>query len=181
MDCDCHCWCCGTYHRHRLRAVPVDRDLTSRVVWFVWSREKEDRARRFYRLTVGDGCSPAIRARILDLLGHCGKDYGMDAACTHVRRTTSFRRGNCSAAALFCAGGRPNVAVRTRLRTIHRADDHAVIKRVCVQGISLAGSTFRLRAHLDIALRIRCSIGTKHEIRKGELIKRVIHQANGIH
>ena len=158
MDRDCHRWCRGAHHRHRLRTIPMDLNLTGRDVWPVRPREEEDRTRRFCRLAVGDGCSPARCARLLDLFGQRGKDNGMDATCIHVRRTASFRRGNSATAAFLCAGGRPDGAVHPRFRTIHRADDHAVTERIRVQGIGLAGSSHRLRTHLDSACRIRYGI-----------------------
>lgn len=166
---DCHRWRSGAHHRHRLRKVPMDLNHTGRDVWLVRPREEEDRTRRFCRLAVGDGCSPSYCARLLDLFSRSRKDDGMDATCVHVRRTASFRRGNSVTASFLCASGCPYGAVHARFRTIHWADDHAVTEHIRVQGISLAGSSHRLCAHLDSACRIRCGIGSRHETREAAL------------
>lgn len=177
---DRHRWRRGAHYRYRLRAVPMDRDLAGCDIWFVRPREKEDRTRCFCRPAVGDGCGPAHCSRLLDLFGRRRKDDGMDAVCAHAHRTASFRRGNGAAAALLCAGGRPDGAVHARFRTVHRADNHAVTEHIRVQGIGLAGSARRLRAHLDSTRRIRCGIGSRFETREGELtVKALLYRHNG--
>lgn len=87
----------------------------------------------------------------------------MDATCIHIRRAASFRRGNSATAALLCASGCPNGTVHARFRSIHRADDHAVTECIRIQGIGLTRASYRLRAHLDSACRIRYGISTGSE------------------
>ncbi|WP_258297710.1 hypothetical protein [Paenibacillus peoriae] len=79
----------------------MGRNLAGRVVWFVWPREVEDRTRRFCRLAVGNGCSPAQ-----DLFG---------------------RRDNAAGAALLCPDSH-RMSLHARIRTVHWADDHERIR-----------------------------------------------------
>lgn len=72
------------------------------------------------------------RARLLDLFGGHRRVYSLGAVPVDVCRVASLRRGNGLAPALFCPGSCPDVTVRTRLCTIHRADHYAVIEHICV-------------------------------------------------
>lgn len=163
---DCRLWRGGAHHRNRLRAISVGRDLAGCVVWLIRPCEKK------IVLNASVGLLSETIVVLPIALGYWVYVASVGKTMAWTLPPSMFIElllsGVVTALPLFCTSSRPHGVFHTRIRTIHRADNHAFTERICVQGIGVVYPSRWFCTHLDSACYIRCGISSWHKSQEGK-------------